>query len=70
MFRSLEDGTSKTILTKWKKVTRYKIVLDLIENGLKLDLIDTPKSNSKFAFPLLHEKESIIKKEVALLKRK
>ena len=23
-------------------------------NGLKLDLIDTPKSNSKFAFPFLH----------------
>ena len=41
-----------------------KFFLDITENGLKLDLTDTPISNSKFAFPL------IVKKEVALLKEK
>ena len=42
----------------------------LEKNGLKLDLTDTPKSNSKFVFPLSHKEELIVKKEVALLKEK
>ena len=37
-------------------------MLDIVENVLKLDLIYTPKSNSKFAFPLWHEDELIVKK--------
>ena len=41
-----------------------------MENELKLDRKDTPKSNYKFAFPLLHKDELIVKKEVALLKGK
>ena len=57
-------------LTERKNVISDKIILDIIENGLKLDLIDTPKANSKFAFPLSHEEELIVKKEVALLKGK
>ena len=55
---------------KWKNVISEKTILDIIENGLQLDLIDTPKSNSKFVFPLLHEEKLIVKKEVALLKGK
>ena len=44
-----------------------KIILNIINNGLKLDLTDTPKSNCKFAF---HEEELIAKKEVVLPKGK
>ena len=44
--------------------------MDIIENELKLDLIDTPDSNCRFVFPLSHEEKLIVKKEVALLKRK
>ena len=43
-----------------------KFILNIIENGPKLDLIGTSKSNCKFVFPLSHEEE----KEVALLKGK
>ena len=57
-------------LTKWKNVTSDKVVLDIIENGLKLELIGTPKSNSKFAFLLSHEEKLIVKKKVALFKGK
>ena len=53
-----------------ENVTSDKIILDIIENGLKLDLIDTPKSNSEFTCPPLHEEESIVKKEITLLKGK
>ena len=63
-------GNLKNHLTKWKNVTSNKIILDVIENGLKLDLIDTPKSNSKFAFSLSYEQELTVKKAVALLKGK
>ena len=63
-------GNLKNHLAKWKNYTSNKIILNIIENGLKLDLIDTPKSNSKFAFPLSHEEKLIVKKEVALLKGK
>ena len=48
-----------------ENVTSDKIILDIIENGLKLDLIDTLKSNSKFTCTPLHEEE---KKEITLLK--
>ena len=44
--------------------------MDIKEKGLKLDPIDTPKSNSKFSFPLSHEEELNVKKEVTLLKGK
>ena len=35
-----------------------------------LQKIDTPKSNSKFVLPLLHEEELIVKEKVPLLKGK
>ena len=63
-------GNLKNHLTKWENVTSDKIILDIIKIGLKLDVIDTPKSNSKFTFPLSHEEKLIVKKEVALLKGK
>ena len=68
--QNFRGGNLKNILTKWKNVTSDKIILDFIENGLKTDLTDTAKSNSKFVFPLSHEQKSIVKKEVALLKGK
>ena len=68
--RDIRGGNLKNYLTKWKNVTKDKIILDIIENGLKLDLIDTSKSNSKFTFLLTHEEELIVKKEVTLLKGK
>ena len=55
--QNFRGGNPKNHLTKWKNVTSDKTILDIIENGLKLDLIDIPKSNSKFAFPLSHEEE-------------
>ena len=53
----------KNHLIKWKNGASDKTVLGIIENELKLDLIDTPKPNSKFAFPLLYEKELIEKRK-------
>ena len=47
--------------TKQKEVTSDKIVLGIFENGLKLDLTDTSKPNSKFTFPASYEEELIVK---------
>lgn len=58
--QNFREGNLKNHLTKWKNVNSDKAILDIIENGLKLDLIATPKSNSKFAFPLSHEEELIV----------
>ena len=44
----------------WENGASDKIILDIIENGPKLDLTGTPKSNSKFAFPISHEEELIL----------
>ena len=68
--RNFKAENPKNHLTKWTNVTSDKTILDIIENGLKLDLIDTLKSNSMFAFPLSYKQELIAKKDVALLKRK
>ena len=68
--QNFRGGNLKNHLKKWKNVTSDKIILDIIGNGVKVDLIDTPKSNSKFASPLSHEEELIVKKEVVLIKRK
>ena len=65
--QNFSGGNLRNHLTKLKYVTGDKIILD---NGLKLDLIDTPKSNSRFAIPLSHEEALILKQEVALLKGK
>ena len=35
-----------------------------------MDLIYTLKSNCKFVFPLLHEEELIVQKQVGILKKK
>ena len=46
LFRILEkfrEENLKNHLNKWKSVTSDKIIPDIIENGLKLGLIDTPK---------------------------
>ena len=43
---NFRGGNLKNHLTKWKKVTSDKIILDIIENVLKLDLIDTPRRYS------------------------
>ena len=61
--QNFRGGNLKNHLTKWKNDTSDKIILNIIENGLKLELIDTPKSNFKFAFPLSHEEELIVKME-------
>ena len=68
--QNFRGGNLKNHLTNWENVTSDKIIPDIIEDRLKLDLIDTPKSSSKFAFPLSHEEKLIVKKEVALLKGK
>ena len=66
--QNFRQGNLENSLRKWKNITSDEIVLDMIKNVLKLDLTDTPKSNSKFVFPLSHEEELIIKKKVALRK--
>ena len=43
---NFRGGNLKNHLTKWENVPSDKIVLNITENGLKLDLVDTPKSNS------------------------
>ena len=68
--QNFRRGNLKNHLAKWKNITSDEIILDIIKNGLKLDLIDTPKSNSMFAFSLSYEEELFIKTEVALLKEK
>ena len=60
--QNFRGGNLKNHLTKWKNVSSDKIILDIIENGLKIHLIDTPKPHSKFAFPLSHEEKLIVKK--------
>ena len=61
--QNFRGGNLKNHLAKWKNVTSDKIILNIIENVLKLDLINTPKSNSKLAFPLSHEEGLIAKRK-------
>ena len=50
-------GNLKNHLPKWKNIRSGEFIVDITENGPKLDLIDTWKANSKFVVPHLHEKE-------------
>ena len=38
--QNFRDENLKNYLNKWKNVNSDKIILDIIENGLKLDLTD------------------------------
>ena len=40
--QNFRGGNLKNHLPKWKNVTSDKIILNIIENGLKLELTDTP----------------------------
>ena len=43
--QNVRRGNLKNNLPRWKNVTCDKIILHIVENGLQLDLIDTPKVN-------------------------
>ena len=60
--QKFRGGNHKNHLTKWENVTSDKVILDIKRNDLKLGLIYTPKSNSKFAFLLSHKEELIVNK--------
>ena len=68
--QNFRGGNVKNHLTKWENYTSDKIILDIIENTLRLDSIDNSKSNSKIVSPLSHEEEFVVKKKVPLLIRK
>ena len=54
IFANLKDEKIKNHLAEWKNVTSDKSIIDIKENGLKIHLIDTLTSNSKFVFPPWH----------------
>ena len=70
IFKKIEKISKKP----WNQSKGYnssnQIVLHIIENGGKLDLIYASKPNSKFVLTHSHEEELIMKKDVGLLKGK
>ena len=50
--KNLKGGNLRYFNENWYKYTKDKYILDIITNGLKLDLKQLPTQNSRSSYPL------------------
>ena len=58
-----KGGNLRYFSKNWYKYTKDKYILDIITNGLKLDLKQLPTQNNRSAYPLPNKENEIISKE-------
>ena len=50
--KNFKGGNLRYFSNNWYKYTKDKYILDIITNGLKLDLKQLPTQNSRSTYPL------------------
>ena len=68
--KNLKGGNLRYFNENWYKYTKDKYILDIITNGLKLDLKQLPTQNSRSSYPLSSKENEIISVEIKKLLRK
>ena len=61
--KNFKGGNLRYFSKNWYKYTKDKYILDIITNGLKLDLKQLPTQNSRSTYPLLSKENEIISVE-------
>ena len=63
-------GNISSQILNWKKITKDKVILDIIQHGLKLRIVDKPVTNAPFEHPRSIDETAIIDGEIQKLLRK
>ena len=56
-------------ILSWKRITKDKVILDIIQHGLKLRIVDKPVTNAPFEHPRSIDETAIIDGEIQKLLR-
>ena len=64
--QNFKGGNLRYFSKNWYKYTKDKYILDIVTNGLKLELNDLPCQYSKSSYPL-STKEEVISTEIKKL---
>ena len=68
--KNFKGGNLRYFSKNWYKYTKDKYILDIITNGLKLDLKQLPTQNSTSTYPLSSKENEIISVEIKKLLKK
>ena len=63
-------GNISSQILNWKRITKDKVILDIIQHGLKLRIVDKPVTNAPFEHPRSIDETAIIDGEIQKLLRK
>ena len=67
---NFKGGNLRYFSKNWYKYTKDKYILNIITNGLKLDLKQLPTQNSRSSYPLPSKEKKIISVETKKLLKK
>ena len=63
-------GNISSQILNWKRTTKDKVILDIIQHGLKLRIVDKPVTNAPCEYPISMDETAIIDREIQKLLRK
>ena len=66
----LQGGNIFSRIFNWKKITKDKVILDIIQHGLQLRIVDKRVTNVSFEHPRSIDEKAIIDGEIQKLLRK
>ena len=67
---NLVAGNIKNFIENWKEITSDSIILDIVENGLKIDFLSIPGNLTVPQIPHCASEQEIITTEIKYLLRK
>ena len=65
-----QGGNISSQIFNWKKITKDKVILDIIQHSLKLRIVDKPVTNAPFEHPRSVDERAIIDGEIQKLLQK
>ena len=68
--KNFKGGNFRCFSKNWYKYAKDKFILNIITNGLKLDLKQLPTQNSRSSYPLSSKENEIISVEIKKLLKK
>ena len=69
MWINFKWGNTSSQILNGKKITKDKVILDIIQHGLKLRLVDKPVTNAPFEHPRSIHERAITDGEIQKLLR-
>ena len=62
-------GNISSQISNWKKITKDKVILDIIQHGFKLGIVDKPATNAPFEHTRSIDERTIVDGEIQKLLR-